>query len=133
MNVQNCRDCGRLFNYLGGPKLCPGCKSKLEDKFQQVRKYIYENKEASITEVSEENDVSVQQIKQWVREERLSFSKDSAVGVECENCGVMIHTGRFCEACKKHLAENLGAIYSKKEPEVEKKHKDSARMRFLDK
>ena len=113
MDVQNCRECGRLFNYLGGQRLCPGCKAKLEDKFQEVKKYIYDNKDASISEVAEANDVSIQQIKQWVREERLSFSEDSAVGIECELCGCMIHTGRFCDACKKQLATNLGAVYSK--------------------
>ena len=134
MDVQNCRECGRLFNYLGGQRLCPGCKAKLEDKFQEVKKYIYENKDASISEVSEANDVSVQQIKQWVREERLSFSKDSAVGIECESCGVMIHTGRFCDACKKQIAANLGAMYSKKTVETPQRNsRENARMRFLDK
>ena len=42
MDVQNCRECGRLFNYLGGQRLCPGCKAKLEDKFQKVKTYYDE-------------------------------------------------------------------------------------------
>lgn len=133
MEIKNCKDCGKLFNYLGGPRLCPGCKSKLEEKFQQVKKYIYEHKDASMSQVSEENDVSVQQIKQWVREERLSFTADSAVGIECESCGVQIQTGRFCEACKKKLANNLGSVYHKEQPkEPAKTTREKARMRFLD-
>ena len=132
MEVKNCRDCGKLFNYLGGLRLCPGCKAKLEEKFQEVKKYIYEHKDASISEVSEENDVSVQQIKQWVREERLSFSDESLVGIACESCGELIRTGRFCEKCKKQLANNLGAVYQKEKKEPVKKAKESARMRFLE-
>ncbi|MBD5135165.1 MAG: flagellar protein [Lachnospiraceae bacterium] len=133
MDVRNCKDCGRLFNYIGGPRICSECRQKLEEKFQQVKRYIYDNKDAPISQVSEENDVSVQQIKQWVREERLSFTDESAVGLECESCGELIHTGRFCESCKKKLANNLGAVYKKEEPkEAPKSTKDKARMRFLD-
>ena len=27
MEVKNCKECGRLFNYMGGAPLCDGCKS----------------------------------------------------------------------------------------------------------
>lgn len=134
MEVKNCRGCGRLFNYMGGPsRLCPACRDELEKKFQQVKNYIYDNKEASISQVSEENDVSIQQIKQWVREERLSFGDESLVGLECENCGVLIKTGRFCEDCKKKMAHDFGNLYQKEEPVQQKKDaREKARMRFLD-
>lgn len=134
MEVKNCRSCGRLFNYMGGERLCPSCKDELEKKFQQVKTYIYSHKEASVNDVSEENDVSVQQIKQWVREERLSFSDSSLIGLECESCGALVHTGRFCEACKKKLANNLEQLYSNKKPVTtnKKDNRERARMRFLD-
>lgn len=134
MEIMNCRECRRLFNYIGGQRLCPACKAKLEDKFQQVKKYIYENKDAPITQISEENEVSVQQIKQWVREERLRFSDDSPVGVECERCGAMIHMGKYCDECKKHLATDLGLLYKREESEDRvRTERQKARMRFLDK
>lgn len=132
MEVKNCRECGKLFNFIGGPRICPGCKKALEDKFQQVKSYVYDNKDASISQVAEENEVSVQQIRQWVREERLAFAEGSNVGLECENCGTMIYTGRFCEACKKQVANGLGNLYQKKEPEYKRPQRESARMRFLD-
>ena len=34
MEVKNCKECGRLFNYMGGAPLCDGCRKKLEQKFQ---------------------------------------------------------------------------------------------------
>lgn len=133
MEVRNCKNCGKMFNYIGKP-ICPTCEKRLEDKFQEVKQYVKEHKEASITEVAEENEVSVNQIKRWVRQERLAFSDESMVGLECENCGAMIKTGRFCESCKQKLQNNLSSVIKKKpEPVVNKKRgSDSAKMRFFD-
>ena len=132
MNVSNCKSCGRLYNVLVNEKICPACKQALEDDFQQVKKYLEENPNASVEEVSRENDVTVKQIKQWVREERLVFSEGSIEGVECENCGTMIRTGRFCEECKMKMKNNLmSALDKPKTPEIKKTEKDRDRMRFL--
>ncbi len=134
MDVRNCRNCGRLFNYLQGPQICPECVDALEKKFIEVRDYVWDNKNASIEEISEKNEVSVQQIKQWIREERLVFSEDSAFGIECENCGKMIKGGRFCDQCKAEMSNNLSTAINK--PKVEapkKKDRERDRMRFLDK
>ena len=86
MDVRNCKNCGKLFQYVGKP-LCPACNKKLEDKFFEVRDYIYENPTANMSQVSEEMEVPIQQIKKWVREERLAFSKDSGITISCEKCG----------------------------------------------
>ena len=71
MEVRNCRSCGRLFNYMGGAPLCPACQKKLEEKFQEVKAFLEENPNSSVETVAEELDVSVKQIRQWIREERL--------------------------------------------------------------
>jgi len=133
MDVRNCKGCGRLFNYMPGPRLCPECRRKLEDKFQTVKEYIRDNPHAPLGTVAEENDVTVAQLKQWVREERLTFSDDSPVSLDCENCGAPIKTGRFCENCKVILHKDLNSAINKPrfEPQ-QKKQKDKDRMRFLD-
>ena len=35
MEVRNCRGCGKLYNYIGGPyrNLCPNCIEKIEEKY----------------------------------------------------------------------------------------------------
>lgn len=131
MEVRNCKSCGKMFNYIGSPT-CPSCERELENKFQEVRKYVKEHKDASITEVAEENDVSVNQIKRWVRQERLAFSDASQVGLSCENCGAMIKTGRFCDNCKNKMANELSSTIKKGVKTEAPKQKESARMRFLD-
>lgn len=134
MEVRNCKECGKIFNYVEGAPLCPACAKKMEDKFEGVKEYIYDNPNASINQVAEDNEVSVQQIKRWIREERLSFSDSSEIGIECEKCGAMIKTGRFCKACKKRLETTFGNMYQvKKAPEPRKRPGSAeAKMRFLD-
>ena len=42
MNVRNCRGCGKVFNYVMGPFLCPRCRDEQEVIFQGVKKYVEE-------------------------------------------------------------------------------------------
>lgn len=134
MDVKNCRGCGRLFNYIGGGYLlCPACMEELDKKFQVVKKYIQDNPKATMTEISQDNDVSINQIERWVREERLTFADDSPIGIECENCGTMIKSGRFCQACKDKLQKSLGDMYKTDRVEPARKNlRDGNRMRYLD-
>ena len=30
-DIRNCRICGKIFNYVVGPVVCPRCKEKLEE------------------------------------------------------------------------------------------------------
>lgn len=132
MEVKTCKQCKRLYNYLSGPPICPACKDRLEEKFQLVKDYVIEHPLEGIAEVAEVNEVSVSQIKRWVREERLSFSPESTVGIDCEGCGATIRTGRYCESCKKKMNIDFQSLYPKDESYVQKKQKEAARMRFLD-
>ena len=134
MNVRNCKSCGRLFNYVTGVPLCMSCRDEREQKFQEVKKYIEEHKHAGIQEVSQECEVEVKQIQQWIREERLSFADDSPIGINCEKCGTMIKTGRFCEKCKREVMNDLGSVrrIQPQQAPVRKSTKEDPRMRFLD-
>ena len=68
-----------------------------------------------------------------MREERLKFSDDSPVGIECMNCGAMIKFGKYCEACKGKMINNLSHAVEEEPVKVEvPKKSDGNRMRFLD-
>lgn len=134
MEVRTCRSCGRLFNYISGPTRCPACMEALEKKFQEVKTYIWEHKDATIAQISEDMDVSTNQLRQWVREERLSFSDDSPVGLECEMCGATIKTGRFCANCKGKLNQTLSSALTPKEtkePRIKDYGDRKNKMRYL--
>ncbi|MFP3153672.1 flagellar protein [Lachnospiraceae bacterium ZAX-1] len=133
MEVRNCKGCGRLFNYLSGPPLCPACVKALEDKFFQVKEYLRDYPDSALNRVADDNEVSVKQLKQWVREERLTFSEHSSVTIDCENCGAQIRSGRFCNNCKAILKSDIsGAIARPKIQPAKSDKREKERMRFLD-
>ena len=133
MNVRNCKKCGKLFNYVTGVPVCPACRDALEKKFQEVKKYVQDNKGVTIHDVVENCEVDAQQVRQWVREERLEFNSGGVTGITCEKCGANIATGRFCQKCKNEMTENMGSVLPKKPKEEPKKKdtRDPAKMRFL--
>ena len=117
--------------------ICPACKEKLEQTFQEVKKYVRENRTADIREVAEACNVEPGQIQQWIREERLEFTDDSPIKLPCENCGAMIRAGKYCEKCKSSMAKNLSSAIEKPKIVVtaapKKQDDHNNRMRFLDK
>lgn len=133
MDVRNCRQCNKIFNYIGGEPICPECMKQSEDKFDEVKRYIYDHPKCGMQEVSKEMEVSLAQIRKWLKEERLEFSEDSEIALNCEKCGKRILTGRFCKGCKAEMSNQFSSLYKKEEPKItiEKKKSDN-RMRFLD-
>ena len=121
MNARNCRKCGKLFNYVSGPPICMACREALEEKFHEVKSYIQDHRNATIPEVSEECDVSTNQIQQWLREERLQLGEGSGITL-------------FCETCKNSMADRLNSSIHKPEapkPQPKKDSRDNPKMRFL--
>ena len=136
MNVRNYRKCRRLFNYVMGPYLCPQCREEREAKFQEVKKFVQENRYADIPTVSEACNVEPSQINQWIREERLCFAEDSPIGIACERCGLTIKSGRFCEKCKAEMSNGFKSAITPQEPKPAQpsgqNRNANPKMRYLD-
>lgn len=135
MNLRNCSRCGKMFNYISGEEICENCKKELEDSFQTVKKFVEENPGAGLKEIAEKCEVTTKQIKKWIIEERLMFSKDSPLQLTCENCGTRIPTGRLCAKCKASMANNLTNTFQKPKPvaKPEPKKEEKAGMHFIQK
>lgn len=136
MNIRNCRNCGRIFNYVGGSFLCQPCREKMEEKFHEVKEYIRSNPGVGIPEVSEACDVEPSQIRQWLREDRLEITEDSPIFLNCESCGAPIRSGKFCEKCKLEMTNGFKSVLKSSRPAKEaapahKPDSTSAKMRFL--
>lgn len=134
MNVRNCRKCGRLFNYAVGPVVCTQCKEALEGKFKEVKEYIQNHPGCGQREVCEECDVENSQIQQWLREERLEFSSDSMITLQCDSCGTSIRSGRYCDKCKGEMLNGFKQASSSMRPKPEEPKKNDMssgnKMRF---
>jgi flagellar operon protein (TIGR03826 family) len=107
-NVRNCRRCGKLYNYIGGAPICSSCREKDEEDFKRVKEYLYENPGATLSEVANTLEVSVEKIRRFLREGRLEIvGDDGNMFLECENCGKAIRTGRFCDQCGRDIQKEL--------------------------
>lgn len=132
MEVTTCKACGKIFNYVQGDRICPQCIKKMDEKFVDVKKFVRDNPKVDINTISEEMDVSIRQIKRWIREERLCFTDDSPIGLNCESCGATIKTGRYCKACKDKMASRLQGATAVTPMSPEKRKSSSEnKMRFL--
>ncbi len=138
MNVRNCKRCGKMFNYVTGIPICPNCKEEMEKKFQEVKEYIRDHKGVGIQEVSEACDVDVQQIRAWLRDDRLEVTEDSAIMLNCESCGAPIRSGRFCPKCSAAAMNGFQQIVNenaaRNKPKDDKNGKGGgggAKMRFI--
>lgn len=131
MDLRNCRMCGRMFQYVGQP-VCPGCMKAMEDKLQEVKEYLRENKNATVGQVSEELDISVKQIRKWVQEERLMFAPGVDTGLVCSKCGMPVESGSMCKKCKDSLKKTLQGVYcpSPASKEGEPVQRKNAKMHY---
>ncbi|MBO6132832.1 MAG: flagellar protein [Lachnospiraceae bacterium] len=107
MDVRNCRKCGRIFNYTGSSRICPQCLEKQEEEFQKVKLYIRENPSTTVIQTAEACEVEVNQIKEWLRQERLTLSSSDSSELVCEMCGTPILSGRYCDKCRNQVANEL--------------------------
>lgn len=136
MNVRNCRKCGKIFNYIAGPFVCPACREELEKEFQKVKKYVSEHRGCTIQEVADECEVEAYQVREWIRDERLEFVEGTAMGLACEKCGASIRSGRFCDKCKAEMTKGFNQVLNagrpeKPEPQRPRDPHDNPKMRFL--
>lgn len=106
-DLRNCRRCGKMYNYLGGPPICQDCKNADEEVFKKVKEYLYDNPGALLSQVAMDLDVSVEKIKTFLREGRLEITEGSNIILECERCGKAIRTGRYCKECQNEMGNDF--------------------------
>ena len=112
-DVRNCRRCGKIYNYIGGPPICQTCKDQDEVDFKSVKEYLYKYPGASLSEVSTELNISVERIRGYLKDGRLEIiNSEGNMILECETCGKAIKTGRFCTDCSAGLSKDLRATAS---------------------
>jgi len=109
LNMSNCPRCGRLF-VRKFHRICQHCINEIEQQYETVRNYLKEHPGATITEVSEETGVSVQQITKFIREGRLSIKDSPNMSYPCESCGALIREGNLCGTCRQKLTKKINLV-----------------------
>lgn len=136
-DVRNCRRCGKMYNYIGGAPICIDCKNADEATFKRVKEYLYDNPGATLSQVANDVNVSVEKIKMFLKEGRLEITEGSNIILDCERCGKAIKTGRFCNECQNDVSKDFSQNASKKPGRSEESTLEAKRngvgMRFLNK
>ena len=133
-DIRNCRRCNKVFNFLGGVPICPQCKEKDEEDFVKVKKFLYENPKATMAEVSEGCDVSVERIKKYLRDGRLEIvgGEEGNIVLDCEVCGKPISTGRFCKHCSDAMTLGLNHTAKDMKEDMDRKNDDKLKFRSVE-
>jgi len=129
LNIRNCKECGRLFQYDGISKLCFKCRKQDDEDFRRVKEFLYENPKETVTVVSEETGVSEDKILRYLREGRLEIVGDNpGILLDCEACGKAIRTGRFCDQCAHEIEKGLKSGLERKDRQEERRRASKDRM-----
>jgi flagellar operon protein (TIGR03826 family) len=119
MEVRNCPNCGRLFNYIR-TNLCPVCIKEAEEEFQKVRIHLRDNPNISIIELAEDTGVEEDKIIQWIREGRIESKGLKEAPLKCVKCGVGIYSGTHCAVCSKDLADDFSRASQEMQASLDK-------------
>ena len=133
-DVRNCKRCKKIFQYVTGQQICQDCKTADEVTFKKVKDYIYSNPGVTLSEVSNELDVSVERIKGYLRDGRLEIvGGESNLFLDCEGCGKAIKTGRFCDDCSAGIASTLKSTAKKMSDDMSSSSSNSEMIKYRNK
>ena len=109
---RTCEKCGKSDpEYQGvGEYKCRDCGFIMYDDYGRVRNYLEAHRGATQSQVANATGVSMEVIRQLLREERIEIVSTSNVFMECEMCKTPIRSGRYCMACAKKVAAKEEAV-----------------------
>ena len=102
---RTCGKCGKANpDYKGvGEYKCSECGFIMYDDFGVVRNYLEAHRGATQSMVHQATGVSMETIRQFLKEERLEISNNSSVMLACEICNAPIRSGRYCLECARKV------------------------------
>ncbi len=106
MDIRNCPQCGRIFQYMGR-NLCSVCTDAEEKEFERVRDYLRDHEGSTVDEVAEATETDPKRIMHFLRQGRLVVKDGFNSGLYCESCGVPIPGGRLCARCTRSLTKDI--------------------------
>lgn len=72
MSYENCPICGKLFEKQAFYEVCSECFLQNQKDFSKVRDFLYANPNKNILEVADATGVSINRIREFLRQGRLS-------------------------------------------------------------
>ncbi|WHH57111.1 hypothetical protein [Petroclostridium sp. X23] len=115
LEIRNCRRCGKIFQTNGILKMCPSCKEQDEHQFDRIREYLSLHPRANMYEVAYDLDISVSEIRRYLKEHRLVIVENDNGFLSCERCGKSIQSGQYCDECVQKLSHGFKVAFKPQE------------------
>jgi hypothetical protein len=121
MELATCVRCQKLYTKLR-LAVCPQCELEEEKDILELQRYLRDNANATLIEVSDALDIYMEDIERWIEEKRVSIEVCEMANLKCTVCSAPIVSGRVCVACRDRLGltnvaagERSAAAQDKKE------------------
>ncbi|NLM25476.1 MAG: MerR family transcriptional regulator [Firmicutes bacterium] len=106
--IKNCQECNKIFAH-PTMKICQSCYNKRNQDFAKVKEYLMKNRYATVAEVSQATEVSIERINEFIEEGRLKMRPVDVV-LRCAICDKKIESGRLCNECSAQVKEGSKSV-----------------------
>lgn len=128
LKVAHCAMCGKVFQ-VNLRNLCNECAEIHDRRFEAVDRYLMKNRHATTEQTAEATGVPVKQIREWIRQKKISLAVHPNLTDVCDLCGGPSRTGHLCAKCSDRLRKDIDKMLAEEQAERERKREHSYKMK----
>ena len=129
-----CEHCRGTLTYMGlGEYKCGICGETALDNMGKVQAYLKEHSNAGAFDIAEATGIELDKVFSLINQGSIDIVKNTHRVTECQKCGVLTRTGRYCEQCTKKLAGDIKkTFYEDPRYRAPVRSEESAKLHFFD-
>ena len=129
-----CEHCRGMLTYRGlGEYQCQICGETALDNMGKVQAYLKEHPDAGAFDIAEATGIELDKVFALINQGSIDIIKNTQKVTECQKCGVLTRTGRYCEQCTKKLAGDIKKTFYEDPRYCAPVHsEESAQIHFFD-
>lgn len=126
--VAHCSMCGKVFQ-VTLRNLCPECAEIHDRQYDAVDRYLFKNRMATVEQVAEATSVPAKQIRDWIRQKKISLAPYPNLTDICDLCGSPTRQGHLCADCSDRIRHDIDKMKALEEAERARKREHSFKVR----
>lgn len=128
LKVAHCTMCGKVFQ-VTLRNLCPECAELHDRQYDAVDRYLFKNRNATTEQVAEATGVPIKQIREWIRQKKISLASYPNLTDLCDLCGSPTRKGHLCENCSGRIRQDIDKMKAMEEAERARKREHSFKVK----
>jgi len=121
--VAHCSMCGKVFQ-VTLRNLCPECAEVHDRQYDAVDRYLFKNRNATTEEVAEATGVPIKQIRDWIRQKKISLAPYPNLTDVCDLCGGPTRKGHLCQNCSDRITQDIKRMKEQEAAELERRQRE---------